>query len=75
MSESNISKGMTLLGRLGWLTFANPRGLREVCGVALSASGQVLDPALDVLPVTAVCLEDLVDEESATLAFAVKPKV
>jgi predicted O-methyltransferase YrrM len=50
----------------------NPRGLREVSGVALGLSEYYLDPELDVLPIPAVTMMELIaDETSAVLATIV----
>jgi predicted O-methyltransferase YrrM len=55
---------MTLLTRIVRLSVCNPRGFKEVCGVALSASEQVLDPAADPLAIPSVTIQDLVAEGS-----------
>jgi predicted O-methyltransferase YrrM len=65
--NSNLTKAITLLTRLARLSVRNPRGLKEVCGVALSVSEQVLDPRLDVLPIPQVSVEELVAGEPGLL--------
>src|SRR5688500_6239187 len=77
MKDSNISKFALLAGRITQLTVKNPRGLREVCGVALALSGQVIDPKSDVLPIPARSLEDIVAEadEPLPLLLHAFPKI
>jgi predicted O-methyltransferase YrrM len=53
-----------LFGRLCTLTVANPRGLREVLGVALGLSEYYLDQELDVLPIPSVTMMDLIADET-----------
>ncbi len=58
---SNAAKMARLLGRLCKLCFVNPRGLREVGGVALAQTDGLMDPEIDVLPVPKVNAVDLHD--------------
>ena len=53
------------MGRLCKLSFLNPRGLQEVGGMALAATEGVMDPMIDVLPIPAVSLMDLISEREA----------
>ncbi len=61
---SNLGKAATLFGRMCRLMVVNPRGLREVSGVALGLSEYYLDPELDVLPIPAVTMMDLIADET-----------
>lgn len=58
---SNLSKMATLMARMCKLAVVNPRGLREVCGVALAQTDGVMDPEIDVLPLPKVSAVDLHD--------------
>ncbi len=53
---------MLLAGTLCRLPFVNPRGLREVGGIALGVTDEVMDPEIDVLPIPPISLIDLVGE-------------
>lgn len=63
VNANNFSKTALLLGRLCKLPFVNPRGLREVAGVALGVTDGVMDPAIDVLPIPPIELVDLMGEQ------------
>jgi predicted O-methyltransferase YrrM len=71
MASSDLSKAARLAGQLIKLPFVNPRGLREVAGVALSAAESVADPEVDVLPIAAVTIEELVAQEKETLPLQI----
>jgi predicted O-methyltransferase YrrM len=71
MKSSNLSKAGTLAARLGKLMLVNPRGLREVSGVALWLSGEYVDPEIDVLPIPVVTLDELVASAQGTLSLNV----
>lgn len=72
MKQSNISKLGLLVSRVLRLAVTNRRGLREVCGVALSTAEAVMDPEIDVLPIPCRLLEDLLAEEREPVALAVR---
>jgi len=66
VSENNLSKVAVLFGRLGKLAVSNPRGLREVAGIALATTDGLMDSAVDVLPIPTISLETLIGEGSLT---------
>lgn len=72
MKRSNFAKLACLCNDLFRIALFNPRGLREVCGVALSAAEAVVDPVADVLPIPRVSLEELVAEETEPLAVSIR---
>lgn len=72
MKQSNLSKLAVLTGRVLRLALTNRRGLREVCGVALSASEGVMDPAADVLPIPQLTIEKLLAEEREPMALGLR---
>jgi predicted O-methyltransferase YrrM len=63
----NVRKAALLAGRLVRMTFTNPRGLREISGVALSLSEDYANPEVDVLPIPAVTLAELLDGHSGAV--------
>jgi hypothetical protein len=63
MHSSNVTKALQLFRYLVKLPFSNPRGLREVAGVALNTAAGVADSEIDVLPIPIVSLTDLVADE------------
>jgi hypothetical protein len=62
MKKNNLTKFAVLLWRLGKLLFVNPRGLKEVCGVALGVTEGVMDADIDVLPIPSINTIDLVED-------------
>lgn len=71
MNGSTISKTALLLGRVVRLAMVNRRGLREVCGVALSTAEGVVDPQVDILPIPSRTIEDLLAEERDPLSISI----
>jgi len=69
---TNIRKIFRLIGRLARLAIVNRRGLREVLGVALGTSESVIDPEVDVLPIPARSLEELIAEEKEPLPISIR---
>lgn len=61
----DLAKLALLVGRLLKLTFVNPRGLREVSGIALGVTDGLMDPTIDVLPIARVASIDLITEREA----------
>jgi len=62
MNSSDLKKAGRLLTDLARLPFTNPRGLRQVLGIAQAHAENVLDPEADVISIPAVSIEDLIAE-------------
>lgn len=70
-NPSNLGKAGTLAGRLLKMMFVSRRGLREVSGVALAMTEDLVDPSIDVLPIPSVSLADMIAEESKMVSLKV----
>jgi predicted O-methyltransferase YrrM len=73
MKTEKLSKLALLFGRLCKLPFVNPRGLQEVCGIALAVTDGLMDSEIDVLPIPSVSLMDLMDKNDKAWNVAIRP--
>ena len=73
---NSLQKTLVLVARLIKITLRNPSRLPHVLGSALAASAEVADPALDLLRIPRVYVEDLLPEKSGNerLTLALFPK-
>jgi predicted O-methyltransferase YrrM len=77
MTQTNIGKVLALIGRTMKVLFRNPRGLRELCGVALASAEQLTDASVDVTRLPKVSIEDILAEvnEKTVLSLWALPQV
>jgi predicted O-methyltransferase YrrM len=68
MTQTNFGKVLQLAGRAAKIVFRNPKGLRELCGVASASAEQLTDPEVDVTRLPKVSIEEiLADVNEATV--------